>query len=112
MTISKCTARKVFTLTHDANSNREFILATNSHADAFTGEELDSLDLGDSMGYWMSVLEGAEWNGDNDTGDMAIVTPDGICITIGYHYESFEWDTPLIDPVYLSDTRGDGYHDE
>jgi hypothetical protein len=112
MTISKCTARKVFTLTHDANSNREFILATNSHSDAFQGVELDSLDLGDAMGYWMSVLEGAEWSGDNDTGDMAIVTPDGICITIGYEWEPFQWVGKRDDPDYLSDTRGDGYHDE
>lgn len=110
--ISKCTARKVFTLTHDAKSNREFILATNSHCDAFQGDELDSLDLGDAMGYWMTVLESAEWSGDNDGGDMTIVTPDGIVITIGYAWEPFQWETDLTDPIYLSDTRGDGYHDE
>lgn len=112
MPISICTAQKVFTLTHDAPTNRAFILATNAHSDAFQGNELDSLDLGDSMGYWMTVLESAEWSGDNDGGDMAIVTPDGICITIGYRWEPFTWTNTPSDPNYLSDTRGDGYHDE
>ena len=112
MTISKCTARKVFTLTHDASSNREFILATNSHSDAFQGTELDSLDLGDAMGYWMGVLESGNWSGDNPDSSMVVITPDGICITIGWEWEPFNWDTHLTDPDYLSDTRGDGYHDE
>jgi hypothetical protein len=102
---AKCTARKVFTLTHDAKTNREFILATNAHALEHNGEELDSLDTGDSMGYWMTLLESDEWSGDNDTGEMLIITPGGITITISYDWEMFEWSNAPDDPNFLSDPR-------
>lgn len=81
-------AKKVFTFTSDAPDDISLIAAIDGFSD-FNGDGgLDSLDLGDALGYMIKVLEDAQKFGD---GDHLIVTPEGITLTISFGWEPFDW---------------------
>lgn len=91
MTITRGIAKKVFVLTHDFDSEKAFA----EYTDEYSGGALDSVDGGDSFGYWIAKLEGDEFAGDGDD-EFFHLTPGGNTITISYDWELFRWNSKEI----------------
>lgn len=88
----KAIARKVFTFTSDAPDDISLIASIDALSDQNGDGGLDSLDLGDALGYVISLLESAQWTGDGDEMQQLIVTPEGFTITISYDWDPFDWE--------------------
>lgn len=85
------TAHKVFTMTTDAPSDELLIEFADALSQNNGDGGLDSLDLGDTLGYFISLLESGEYSGDIPDGDMMLVSPEGFTVTVSCDWEPFNW---------------------
>jgi hypothetical protein len=94
-------AVKVYEMTTDAPDDKALIRFANSLAEDANGMGLDSLDLGDTLGFFVSHLESGNWETALDgtilpnpdaTADNMLVAPEGFTVTISYRWENFQWE--------------------
>ena len=83
-------ARKVFKFMTDAPDQESLIRFADSLSEEYTGQGLDSLDIGDALGFFLSYAESEEYAGNNEFGEMMIPGP-GFTITITTDWDLFQW---------------------
>ena len=98
-------ARKVFKMKTDAPNAESLIEFADSHAKQYNQSEfgLDSLDLGDTLGYFISLLE----NDTSGNGTLFLVSPSGFTVTISEDWELFQWGIDLPPGPFDHLTPGD-----
>lgn len=86
-----CVAKRVYKLTSDAPDSEALI----NLAEEISGG-LDSHDLGDAMGAFIEYIDGQK---DEDGWPVSdtVVVGNGFTVIVAWHWELFEWGTPLPD---------------
>lgn len=95
-------AKKVFRFKTDAPDQESLI----RFADSLLPGGLDSLDLGDALGAFLSLAESEEFSG-NDSGEYLWVSPDGFTVIISQDWDLFTWGIELPPGVFDHITRQD-----
>lgn len=95
-------AKKVFKMKTDAPNAESLIAFADSISLKMLGEGLDSLDLGDSLGAFIRILEA---DITNQSGELLLVSPQGFTVSITEDWELFQWGIELPPGTFDHITR-------
>jgi hypothetical protein len=86
-----CTAKKRFAMTTDAPTDEALIDFVDYLSRDSGDGGLDSLDLGDAMGYLCAWAEAQEGAGLFVAHLLQVIAPTGFTVTIGIDWDPYEW---------------------
>ena len=87
--MKKCTAKKVYTLTHDAPNDEAFIAYADQVHTGMHGYGLDSLDIGDAMGTFIEYYDRIDKHGGSN---LHMGNGNAFSVVITSDWDLFDWD--------------------